>query len=208
MVFFYAISWSWLSIIRTHGMWAAHPTETLLHSFRVFQSLSFPMLSTSIFSADGSVYDQSDVFDSQFQLNQTALDLIGVPALTGSNAWANLTSNLAVSLLFIKWFWLEDWLFLRLIRLVPWSHTLPCSGVHMPVTASSFHIEENNQILTIKWVMALFWDQTHPLNLLYRRCKNTKKLPGGGMLSYFVRHSLPVNHFKFFMPEFCLINYI
>jgi hypothetical protein len=62
------------------------------------------MLSTSIFSSDGSIYDQSDVFDSQFQLNQTALDEIGVPALTGSNAWANLATNLAVSLLVRNWF--------------------------------------------------------------------------------------------------------
>ena len=69
-----------------------------LDLFRVLQSLAFPMLSTSIFSSDGSIYNQSAVFDSQFQLNRTALDIIGLPALTGSNAWANLTSNLAVSL--------------------------------------------------------------------------------------------------------------
>ena len=57
------------------------------------------MLSTSIFSSNGSIYQQSAVFGSQFQLNQTALDIVGLPALTGSNAWANLTSNLAVSLI-------------------------------------------------------------------------------------------------------------
>ncbi|KAH9002452.1 oligopeptide transporter [Lactarius hatsudake] len=44
-----------------------------------FQSKSFPMLSTSLFS---------------FQ--RTALDEIGLPALTGSNAWAGLTSSLAI----------------------------------------------------------------------------------------------------------------
>ena len=68
----------------------------LISVYAIFQSLAFPMLSTSIFSSNGSVYEQSAVFDSQFQLNQTALDIIGLPALTGSNAWANLTSNLAV----------------------------------------------------------------------------------------------------------------
>lgn len=56
------------------------------------------MLSTSIFSSNGSIYQQSAVFGSQFQLNQTALDIVGLPALTGSNAWANLTSNLGVGL--------------------------------------------------------------------------------------------------------------
>ena len=37
----------------------------------------------------------------------------------------------------------------------------------------------------------LFWEQLNSPTW-YRRCKNTKKLPGGGMLSYFVCHSLPV----------------
>ena len=67
------------------------------------------MLSTSIFSSNGSIYEQSAVFDSHFQLNQTALDVIGLPALTGSNAWANLSSNLAVSHLVKKRFRLWDY---------------------------------------------------------------------------------------------------
>lgn len=54
------------------------------------------MLSTSIFSANGSVYRQSAVFGSHFTLNETALEEVGLPALTGANAWTNLTANLAV----------------------------------------------------------------------------------------------------------------
>ncbi|KAH8093283.1 oligopeptide transporter [Cristinia sonorae] len=61
-----------------------------------WNSKSFPMLSTSIFSANGSVYKQSAVFGSTFTLNETALEQIGLPALTGSNAWHNLTANLAI----------------------------------------------------------------------------------------------------------------
>lgn len=57
------------------------------------------MLSTSIFSGNGSIYHQSAVFGPRFELNQTALNEVGLPALTGSNAWSNLTANLAVSLL-------------------------------------------------------------------------------------------------------------
>lgn len=57
------------------------------------------MLSTSIFAANGSIYDQAAVFGPTFQLNQTALDEVGLPALTGSNAWTNLTANLSVSVL-------------------------------------------------------------------------------------------------------------
>jgi hypothetical protein len=92
----------------TWNVSGSHPSETFLHSFSVLQSLAFPMLSTSIFSSNGSIYDQADVFDSHFQLNQTALEIVGLPALTGSNAWANLTSNLAVSLLVRKRFGLGD----------------------------------------------------------------------------------------------------
>ncbi|KAH9071577.1 OPT oligopeptide transporter protein-domain-containing protein [Lactarius deliciosus] len=62
-----------------------------------FQSKSFPMLSTSLFSSNGSVYNQTAVFTgSNFQLNKTALDEIGLPALTGSNAWAGFTGSLAL----------------------------------------------------------------------------------------------------------------
>ena len=60
------------------------------------QSKSFPMLSTSIFSSNGSIYEQSIVFGTTFQLNQTALDEVGLPHMTGSNVWVNITSNLAV----------------------------------------------------------------------------------------------------------------
>ncbi|PPQ87336.1 hypothetical protein CVT25_002085 [Psilocybe cyanescens] len=62
----------------------------------LWNSLAFPMLSTSIFSSNGSIYHQSAVFGTNFELNQTALQEIGLPALTGSNAWANLTANLAI----------------------------------------------------------------------------------------------------------------
>ena len=169
-----------------------------LHPFRVLQSLAFPMLSTSIFSSNGSIYQQSAVFDSQFQLNQTALDIIGLPALTGSNAWASLTSNLAVSLLVRNGL---DLSFLLLIRLVAWSHTLSCSGVHTPAIASNKHIETNNQILTIKWV----W--------LYSEDNPTLQLDTGD--AKIQRKSLVVVcyltlfgiycwwPFNFFNPEFC-----
>ncbi|EGO04012.1 hypothetical protein SERLA73DRAFT_165539 [Serpula lacrymans var. lacrymans S7.3] len=68
----------------------------VIYYTNTWNSLAFPMISTSIFSSNGSIYDQSAVFGSTFQLNQTALDEIGLPALTGSNAWANLTANLSI----------------------------------------------------------------------------------------------------------------
>ncbi|KXN87769.1 Oligopeptide transporter 6 [Leucoagaricus sp. SymC.cos] len=62
----------------------------------LWNSLDYPILSTSIFSSNGSVYHQSAVFGPTFQLNETALEEVGLPALTGSNAWLNLTANLAI----------------------------------------------------------------------------------------------------------------
>ncbi|KAI0068493.1 OPT superfamily oligopeptide transporter [Artomyces pyxidatus] len=62
-----------------------------------WNSKAFPMLSSSIFAANGSIYEQSAVFTgTDVHLNQTALDIVGLPALTGSNAWNNLTANLAI----------------------------------------------------------------------------------------------------------------
>jgi hypothetical protein len=42
------------------------------------------MLSTSLFTQNGTRYPQSQVFGPTFTLNQTALDEIGLPALTGT----------------------------------------------------------------------------------------------------------------------------
>ena len=56
------------------------------------------MLSTSVFSLNGSVYDQSAIFGTTFQLNRTALSEVGLPHLAGSNVWQSITSSLAVSI--------------------------------------------------------------------------------------------------------------
>ncbi|OJT06231.1 Oligopeptide transporter 8 [Trametes pubescens] len=62
----------------------------------VWNSKAFPMLSTSLYSQSGKRYNQTAIFGSTFTLNQTALEEIGLPALTGSNAWANLCANLGI----------------------------------------------------------------------------------------------------------------
>ena len=55
------------------------------------------MLSTALFSSNGSIYNQTSVFTGpHFQLNQTALHEVGLPALTGSNAWAGLMGSIAI----------------------------------------------------------------------------------------------------------------
>ena len=53
------------------------------NSATLIQSLDFPMLSTSLFSQNGTIYNQRAVFGSTFSLNETALAEVGLPALTG-----------------------------------------------------------------------------------------------------------------------------
>ncbi|KIJ51867.1 hypothetical protein M422DRAFT_244244 [Sphaerobolus stellatus SS14] len=62
----------------------------------VWESLKFPFFSTSIFAADGSVYNQTFVFGPTFQLNETAYEIEGRPFLTGTNVWATMTANWAI----------------------------------------------------------------------------------------------------------------
>lgn len=50
----------------------------------MLQSLAFPMLSTSLFAQNGTRYPQKVVFGPTFTLNQTALNEVGLPALTGT----------------------------------------------------------------------------------------------------------------------------
>ncbi|KAG9126508.1 hypothetical protein FRC07_003176 [Ceratobasidium sp. 392] len=68
---------------------------------------SFPMLSTSIFGMDGKRYNQTAVFGPTFTLNQTALEQHGLPHLTGSNAWGNMTACWSIGGLIAHclWFW-------------------------------------------------------------------------------------------------------
>jgi hypothetical protein len=55
------------------------------------------MLSTALFSSNGSIYNQTAVFTRpDFHLNRTALDQFGLPALTGSNAWQGFMSSLSI----------------------------------------------------------------------------------------------------------------
>ncbi|KAK7022840.1 hypothetical protein VNI00_016921 [Paramarasmius palmivorus] len=97
-----SLDWQYMSLplIQQANSWVGYficyVAVLAIYYSNTWNSLAFPMLSTSIFSANGSVYKQSAVFGSHFVLNQTALEEIGLPALTGSNAWSNLTNNLGI----------------------------------------------------------------------------------------------------------------
>ncbi|CAE6446396.1 unnamed protein product [Rhizoctonia solani] len=68
---------------------------------------SLPMLSTSIFGTDGKRYNQTAVFGPTFTLNHTALEEHGLPHLTGSNVWTNMTACWSIGGLIAHcvWFW-------------------------------------------------------------------------------------------------------
>ena len=136
------------------------------------------MLSTSIFSVNGSVYHQSAVFSgASIQLNETALAEIGLPALTGSNAWHGLTANLAVI----------PWSFLGTI-----TQTLSQIGgliahciffwgadakdafrlaYHRTQPDPHYQVRPSSRTMYFRWTLALTG----------RPWKNIRKLLGGGM---------------------------
>src|SRR5882762_5705841 len=80
------LGWHWYKLYRYHGHLLLQCMErtsygiiAMSHSLMQhfwLQSKAFPMLSTSIFSSNGTIYPQSAVFDTTFQLNQTALNEI------------------------------------------------------------------------------------------------------------------------------------
>ncbi|KAH9998274.1 oligopeptide transporter [Russula vinacea] len=79
------------------GLFFSYVAIAAIYYSNTWNSKAFPMISTSLFASNGSIYHQKAVFSGpDFKLNQTALDQVGLPALTGSNAWAGLMSSLAI----------------------------------------------------------------------------------------------------------------
>ncbi|KAL0960205.1 hypothetical protein HGRIS_011838 [Hohenbuehelia grisea] len=64
-----------------------------------WNSRSFPMLSSSLFASNGSVYNQSAIFGAGQQLDTTALKEVGLPSLTGANVWSGFCMNLTIGAL-------------------------------------------------------------------------------------------------------------
>ncbi|KAH6917902.1 peptide transporter MTD1 [Coprinopsis sp. MPI-PUGE-AT-0042] len=62
----------------------------------VWNALSLPILSTTVFYPNGTVYDQATILDEHFNIVMDATKINGLPQLTGSFLWANIASNLGV----------------------------------------------------------------------------------------------------------------
>ncbi|KAF9519299.1 hypothetical protein BS47DRAFT_1324590 [Hydnum rufescens UP504] len=58
----------------------------------VWNAKNYPMLSTSIFTLNGTRYNQTFVFGPSFRLNETALQIEGLPQLAGPTVWTYMTA--------------------------------------------------------------------------------------------------------------------
>ncbi|KAL1661418.1 peptide transporter MTD1 [Schizophyllum commune] len=92
------------------GLGACYVIIAAIFYSNAWDSKNYKMLSTSIFNHNGTVYDQAAVFGKNGILNETALEEYGLPAMTGSNAWANFAQNLAIGALVahVTLFWSGD----------------------------------------------------------------------------------------------------
>lgn len=152
---------------------------------------------SSIFSNNGSTYKQSAVFGTHFTLNQTALE-VGLPALTGSNAWKNLTANLSVRLRTDsrKFYLLTGSLTDRRFD----KPMLSSFGVHMLSNLSNWGIIRNSPTYIIRYLMHFYMYnklKSDPMTW-YRPCRNTKRRHGGGTLPSWFFHSLPVSRMSLY----------
>ncbi|KAF9519304.1 hypothetical protein BS47DRAFT_1370739 [Hydnum rufescens UP504] len=70
---------------------ANDPSLNVTH-FMWFAAKNYPMLSTSIFTLNGTRYNQTFVFGPSFRLNDTALQIEGLPQLAGPTVWTYMTA--------------------------------------------------------------------------------------------------------------------
>lgn len=73
---------------------------SVIYYFNTWDSKRFPLLSTSMFYSNGSVFDPSAMLAATFQINQTAISGAEMPHLTGSNVWYNIATFLSIGGMF------------------------------------------------------------------------------------------------------------
>ncbi|KAF7316771.1 OPT oligopeptide transporter [Mycena chlorophos] len=92
------------------GMWLGYIVLTTTYYSNIFNGRNLPFMSTALFGADGSSYNQTAVITPDYHLNKTALTTIGLPRYTTTYAVSQLCYNLslgaAVTSLFL-WHWPE-----------------------------------------------------------------------------------------------------
>ncbi|KAF9477961.1 OPT oligopeptide transporter [Pholiota conissans] len=96
--------------LQTLGMGLGYIVLTAAYYGNVFNGRDLPFMSTALFGNDGSSYNQSAVIDSNYRVNQDALDTIGLPRFTTTYAISQLCYNLSLGAAFTYialWHWPE-----------------------------------------------------------------------------------------------------
>ncbi|KAJ7086088.1 OPT oligopeptide transporter [Mycena belliarum] len=92
------------------GMWFGYIVLTSCYYSNIFNGRDLPWMSTSLFSTEGDMYNQSAVITADFKLNSTALETIGLPRYSATYAISQMCYNLslgaAVTYMFL-WHWPE-----------------------------------------------------------------------------------------------------
>ncbi|KAJ3901475.1 OPT oligopeptide transporter [Lentinula edodes] len=107
-LFSFSLSWTLI----TQGFPLVWPLQTQVNSFigmalsyiiltscyysNVFNGRDLIWMSTSLFGTNGSTYDQDAVITSDYRLNETALETVGLPRYTTTYAIAQLSYNLSL----------------------------------------------------------------------------------------------------------------
>ncbi|KAJ3784083.1 OPT oligopeptide transporter [Lentinula aff. detonsa] len=121
-LFSFSLSWTLI----TQGFPLVWPLQTQVNSFiglgigyivltacyysNVFNGRDLIWMSTSLFGTNGSIYDQDAVITSDYRLNETALESVGLPRYTTTFAVSQLCYNLSIGAAvttLLLWHWPE-----------------------------------------------------------------------------------------------------
>ncbi|GJN93053.1 hypothetical protein Rhopal_006098-T1 [Rhodotorula paludigena] len=79
-----------------------------MYATNAWNAAQFPFLSQALFYPNGTVYDQNAILNSDYSLNETALEIHGLPWYAASNAVYYLGCNLAIGATLTHvgiWYW-------------------------------------------------------------------------------------------------------
>ncbi|KAF5371806.1 hypothetical protein D9758_003457 [Tetrapyrgos nigripes] len=107
----YPLVWPLRTQINSYlGMVLGYIVLTTCYYSNIFGGRDIQFMSTSLFSANGSTYDQTSVLTSDYKLNKSAIAEVGLPRYTTTFAISQLSYNMslgaAVTSLFL-WNWPE-----------------------------------------------------------------------------------------------------
>ncbi|KAI8829648.1 peptide transporter MTD1 [Chytriomyces cf. hyalinus JEL632] len=92
------LTWPWVTQVNYMiGVACCCIFMPFLYYTNTWNAKTFPFMGQSLYDNQGNDYDQTLILDANHNLNNTALQELGVPFLASSNAWYYLGSNLSVT---------------------------------------------------------------------------------------------------------------